>query len=427
MNASRIDQLDEILAERLNAALDAPAHARWEDVVKAAVPWHRRLELLRIRRTPLAAAIALLVLAFAGSALAFREQVVNFLTAAHASKSVVDDFGQRGAAQAVFANSPGVIAADTRRVATTTVNGHPSTLYVAPTRSGGFCSSWTGTGRSQCLSRSGKVLADFQWLAASLRGGVDRVEGVTLRQAAQVSLRLSDGRTIAVPVDWVTTPINAGFFLYGIGTADRSRAVPSMLFVSVGGRVVSAQKIPDVAAMAGAPAVVTHEDEWGRSVQTTAEAVWGERHRLFKFIGRDGAILAAWAMPSRRSSSRRCFASEYAFGCEPRSIAEPALQLEVEGGGSAGSPALWGQVSDHVAKLELVFQDGMRATAVPRDGFVLVPIGSRHFAFNHRLKRVIGLDDQGQAFTAVSIAPRTPGVYPCARPRAFGYGVTSCP
>jgi hypothetical protein len=95
------------------------------------------------------------------------------------------------------------------------------TLWVAPTKDGGFCTSREGCyehgGRHNdrlslgvCLC--GRVADDGEILAPPvvLEGGTSNERAVSLL------LRFEDGDQQSIPLVWVGEPVNAAFFLYGV-------------------------------------------------------------------------------------------------------------------------------------------------------------------------------------------------------------------
>ena len=130
--------------------------------------------------------------------------------------------------------APGVIAGEAREVIQTTLaTGEQATLAVAPTQSGGFCidliltsaggndlGSGGGCDRDRTLQlapnltipgpiKDGHVLAPPVALSGS----------VLIATADQLELIYEDGTRIHIPITWVSEPINAGFFVYGIPEA----------------------------------------------------------------------------------------------------------------------------------------------------------------------------------------------------------------
>jgi hypothetical protein len=103
------------------------------------------------------------------------------------------------------------------------------------------------------------------------------------------------------------------------------------------------------------------------------------------------------------------------------------VQLSVGGTGRHGRAFLSGRVARRVARVELLYEDGARETVTPKDGFMLREIGSRHYQLGHRLVRAVGLDAAGRVVGKQTFDGTQRDLYPCAKPRPYGYGVTMCP
>lgn len=185
------------------------------------MPARRRLGLVL-------AGLVVLLLLVAGVAFTFGLPVVDF---GHAEKAppesrVVKDFAvlDQGAPPGMATD---VIPNETRKVATF---GN-ETLWVAPTRQGGFCTDLGGSGGCDHL---GTVPLNVGW--AIERSGtsplsekrfgdlavVDQVSGdVNVRWADSLEIRFEDGDVIKPQVIWVSKPIEAGFFVQPIPAAHR--------------------------------------------------------------------------------------------------------------------------------------------------------------------------------------------------------------
>ena len=124
----------DVLQQRLDAL--APQH---DDSDWSAIRRRRRRPRL------LALASALFVLAVGvGAAFGIYGDVLPFADQPPAPKPVVRDFNTFfGGGYAPPGMDPHVLAAETRRVATYRNGRHLYVLYVAPTKTGGFCDSFT--------------------------------------------------------------------------------------------------------------------------------------------------------------------------------------------------------------------------------------------------------------------------------------------
>lgn len=95
-----------------------------------------------------------------------------------------------------------------------------TTLWVAPTKGGGFCTSsgwcvetpfrFDRLSLGVCLC--GRVAQDGQILAPPvvLEGGTSN------ERATSLLLRFEDGESQSIPLVWVGEPVNTAFFLYGV-------------------------------------------------------------------------------------------------------------------------------------------------------------------------------------------------------------------
>lgn len=93
-------------------------------------------------------------------------------------------------------------------------------LWVAPTRGGGYCSTWIGCDLDRSVPLQDTLaIAGPTSKNSSPEPGSRNVhvffEGQTpIQGAARVTIRFEDGASVQAPVVWVRKPIDAGFFLY---------------------------------------------------------------------------------------------------------------------------------------------------------------------------------------------------------------------
>jgi hypothetical protein len=403
----------------------------------------------RFRRRPLlvVAMVLVVIAAIVAPALAFRAQIVDFFTASHAPKNVVVDFKQLQVEQriALFPRAfPAVVARRARRITSARVNGTRSALYVAPTKNGGFCAFWSPNEAPRCYAHplrhgglpklGGLRFVEMTYSSMYPSLGVDTVGGVVYARGATVELRYADGTKTPIPYVWVTAPINAGFFMYGVPSNRRlGKTRPVALIVTRAGKTLARQSIENVRASIS-QGTVDHLDRWGQSIQAPTEAVWSKRRMIYSFLLSDGELIEFWVTPSRKSADRRCYVgSALETGCEPAVLGGPPVQLQLPtgfgsgGGGEVHEALLWGRVAARVQRVELKFQDGREQVARPRDGFLIAKISLVHSRPGHRLVRAVGVDRSGHVVGVDRFNPATPGVYPCRKPKDYGYGVTRCP
>jgi hypothetical protein len=130
---------------------------------------------------------------------------------------------------------PQAIISESRTVASFRVGGKPHTLWVAPTRRGGFC--WVmSEAFGGCLNQrdirsapphelaTGEVhpeLLSVSWLGSSPQSSVPgRIEGVVLgAKAARMTAEFRDSSSADIPFVFVSAPIGAGFFYWDVPKA----------------------------------------------------------------------------------------------------------------------------------------------------------------------------------------------------------------
>lgn len=200
---------DDVLRQRLEALASGPATSDWSDAQR------RSGRLRRLRRLKVAGAAALVAVAVAVAAPAFG-----------LTRSVLDFFGQESAPEAqklLFAElnqgappgmAPGVDAKAARSVLTRQFSdGRQYTLWVAPTKTGGFCMAYREVGPG-CTTR------EFDIGYGVSRGGPRTpiiVSGaVPAERASHVEMVYEDGTTTRVELAWVGEPIDAGLFFLEI-------------------------------------------------------------------------------------------------------------------------------------------------------------------------------------------------------------------
>ncbi len=419
-----VAECEELSAHESFAGID------WYDVLaRAGATGRRRLTWRQV-------AFALVVLlAAAAPAFALRHRVIDFFTASSSPRTVVNEFGQMQVTPFPAA-APGVLPHQARQIATVPAGSGRATLSVAPTRDGGYCDLWTLRGLEplaatgpecwQKKRRGPRVLGTFSYGELTPGQGVDEVFGSVRRDDASVRLHYADGSSSEIDYVWVTAPIDAGFFFYEVPLRNHVRGRwPVSLTVSVRGHVLAAERIVDTLTDTDS---VTHTDRWGIQIQTTGEAIWSRRRLWASFNTKDGSLIEFWTMPSRRGTTRKCFvANPISAGCGPAVLTGDPLQLDLVSGETRGTALLFGQVAANVHRVVLRFQDGAAISRAPQDGFLLTSLPASSYAIGRRLTRAIALDRHGAHLFTERFRPTTPGLYPCRRPRDYGYGVKRCP
>jgi hypothetical protein len=200
---------DQYLRMRLESLAAGPSTADWAEArerAARAVVRRRKLAL------GLAAAATMVV---AAPALALSSGVIDFSKAEPAPEPVrllfsELDFG----APPNMTPAPGVDANETRTVLRRQLFGRPHTLWVAPTKDGGFCMFLlgpSGGGGGGCEKR-GTPLSP----AAVQPGGggtpLATFGSVAVREATHVDVLHADGSSTRAGLVWVSAPIDAAFF-----------------------------------------------------------------------------------------------------------------------------------------------------------------------------------------------------------------------
>jgi hypothetical protein len=168
-------------------------------------------------RLPVAVATSALIVAGAASASAPQRKNVDFASAPLGPASAF-----AGVSRAHTNGQQIVLAGRSRRVAVIQWNGDRP-LLVAPTTTGGFCESFTGTyGGTGCFASNKR---ERNRLDPGLTG--DDSGPIVLNgkffdpRGTRLELHYQDSQSTVVPIIWVTSPINAGFFVFRIPSVHR--------------------------------------------------------------------------------------------------------------------------------------------------------------------------------------------------------------
>ena len=199
----------------------------------AARAQHLRAEIARQpvrrfadRRRLVAAVVILVALAaalLATPAFGLRDRIVNLFAAEHPQRQRPPELIQR-----LFENmydarpneSTGVVAGKARIAIRLAIPGYGhQTLWVAPTRAGGYCSN-VGCNRTRSrpfemtMSIAGPTSTNSSPVPGSRDQHVFFYGDTSLRKARGIVIRFEDGSFDRTPLVWVSKPIDAGFFLY---------------------------------------------------------------------------------------------------------------------------------------------------------------------------------------------------------------------
>ncbi|MCZ7588701.1 MAG: hypothetical protein M5U27_07560 [Gaiella sp.] len=297
---------------------------------------------------------------------------------------------------------------------------------MAPTRRGGFCLTWAN-GTGGCHARTGGgVGATFSGSGDENGVTISQVTGATTRDDAErLELRFADGTTLELPLTWVSPPIDAGFYAYQIPAGSRPQ---ELLLYAANGDVVARESFPN-------PEQLTAFDP---ATGLPKAVVYAERREVLTIETEGGRRITLFSAPSRlhtRGWDGRCFwlsarggpVDRAFYGCGNPVPGAPPLAAGIHGG---GRPVLFaGAVGEHVASVELRFQDGDVIELPAVEGHVLGEIPARHYAPGLRLTLAIALDAAGAEVGRKSFDLTTRGTYPCAPADEvdLGLGVTTCP
>ena len=207
-----------------DAIAETQAHVPLRITTQAAAPCRRDLRGRPARRAPCAAAFT---------------SLIDFSSAPPAPSAAVKRFDdlQR---QAPPNMDPRVIASEARRLGLAT-EGATIALFLAPTRTGGYCFEFADYAAGCNADRTIPVAVGFA--AQSLTDDQAIVYGSTLdRAAVSATVVTREGSERTVPLTRVTAPIDASFFVTSIGRPDE--ALPLRVELRDGSdRVIATRRI----------------------------------------------------------------------------------------------------------------------------------------------------------------------------------------
>jgi hypothetical protein len=366
-------------------------------------------------------------------ALGWPHTFINFLTAPSAPNPVKNSFGAQNVSAPPGMN-PQAIPGKARRIMTARFDAtglHPGrgglhVLYVAPTHKGGFCYQWTRFAGGCFDPNAGSAAAAGPLGITSMGSEFPKVivGYVQSGAAKQVRAEFADGDSVNLPITWVSSPINAGFFVYPVPAVHQTprSAVQSIVALDANGKVIGRQSFLSVPP--GGLEVQRRLPD-GTLVSLSASADLSTARRLIDFRATNGSRVWLWVMDRRGGG--RCYVFNQGSGCSsPAAFARgPALAGGLAIGGKR--VLFFTQVKRSVAAIELRYQDGSSEQIVPTDGFALHEITPQHYAPGKRLVSALALDGSGHVLHQQAFQPQAHGTYPCSKPVARGYGVESCP
>ena len=392
-----------------------PNDGEWEEIRRRATSGRRRRRASTV--FVLVGAVALGI----ASAYAFGHPIVDFGSAPRGPQKVVDDFGSLEVG-APAAMAPGVLPEEARRITAVRIDGKEHVLWVAPTKKGGFCEAWSQV-MGGCRADRHNAFAKH----IDIGGNQDVIAGSFFQQSgSRLEIEYADGATDEIPFVWVTAPIQAGFYLFRVPDAHRidGHRPTSIRLLDEDEKVLAVEPIPFAQAPPQAP--VTHRLPGYPPLHVPPEALWNQREQLFDLRADDKAHLGLWVAPARGGGN--CMWSNQIGGCthgNQRALPQHALALGFSGGPT--HVTLCCEVGRDVARVEARFQDGDRSELTPRRSYVLWPIPSRHYPVGTRLVELVGFDAQGHQVGNRRMPTDQSGLYPCAKPKDYGYGVSMCP
>lgn len=243
---------DAALSARVRAMGDeSHAAADWTDVRSRARrvtvrPGGRR----RLVYVGVALAVATVTVA---PALALQGRIVDFFQGGPAPAPVEQAFGSLDVG-APPAMGPHVLPGQARAVRSfDLVGGATTTLWVAPTRNGGFCHMFAGAlgGCRSAAENSAQSNYVIGFGMTAPRGRVPFVIGGDVNGnvgIAGLELRFEDGNRVALPLTWVSAPIDAGFYLYPVPSSnwDAGHRPALLVATDASGKEIARQELPVV-------------------------------------------------------------------------------------------------------------------------------------------------------------------------------------
>lgn len=231
---------DTLLFERIDELVEDcnGAVGNWEDVLRRARIESQPPRLhfwLPSRRLLLAAAIliSLIVILFVTPAFGLLKNWIGRKNVPFTGKTAPYEVKKEFSDLSIGAPkgmAPQAIDSQARRVTTFRLAGVDRVLYVAPTRSGGFCWTFTHSVADGCVQsrneRSYSVPGTVNPQLLAFTDGMERIPGsrhrfqvfigaaILAKNAASLTLEYQNHHSVRLPFVWVSKPIDAGFFIY---------------------------------------------------------------------------------------------------------------------------------------------------------------------------------------------------------------------
>jgi hypothetical protein len=404
------DELHERFAE-----VGRAGEPDWADVVRRAGRRTRR------RRLTLAASLVVLAALAVPTAVALRGSVVDFFASEPAPRPVVLDFASLDVG-APAGMETGVMAEQTRAVLHKRLsNRRMLTVWVAPTRKGGFCALYGHSGGchppysipvEHGISIQGPIANGV------IRGGPVLVSGsAQLPDAAAIELRYENGDADRERLTWVSPPIGAGFFVFDVSPDHWNRNRPQELaLLDADGAVLRREPVHFMLP----PAI--------RQDGTPGDALLDGARKLISIDAHTGVEAALWVAPT--ADGRMCHWLRYGQGGFGGGCSEKQFSQRFGLGRSQGKDVvlLWGgPLRQDIRDVEIRYEDGERAEVGVIEGMVLYDIPAAHFPRGHRPLLLIAHDGEGREVARQTMPTKDPGSYPCKTPVPIGAGEKACP
>lgn len=386
------------LHERFQRLQDTGA-GDWGDVLRRAGKRRGR------RRLVAAAAFAAIVALTAPTALALRGSIVDFFRSEPAPKRVVLDFAGLDA-DAPPGLETGVIAEQTRRILHRRgYDGRELTLYVAPSRKGGFCTyleggmagGGCGPGYSVPVAPAIGIRGPIT-REGVIRGGPVVISGsVQIADADAIELRYEDGAGDRQRLTWVSQPIGAAFFVFDVPPAHWNGVhQPKELVVfDADGRTLRTE-----------PLRFERPRRFDSETGAPSEALVGKGRKLITLRTHTGTEAALWVAPTE--DGRRCYWLRYGEGgfggsCPAKSSRRPFGLVSSQGGGVV---LFWGgPLRKDIAEVQVRYEDGERDLVRVVDGMALWEVRPSHLERGHRVESLTVRDAEGRAVARQKLQP----------------------
>jgi len=316
--------------------------------------------------------------AVAAPASGLHEPIIEFVTGEPAPDRIVAQYDSLNKRMApIPGHDYDVIASDTRQVTSTHLSDGTHTLFVAPTRKGGFCFLWSDMHGS--CDQFGSMPLSIIW-----GGGPPVMSGhVDSEWVDSVEIHFVDGRIEKPRIAWISDPIGAGFFVHEVADIDD---VVSVAALDEDGELLTEQRFRHRAPL----------------VAPQPEALVDRKHR-FLTVEVDGDPLTVWTAPS--NTEGRCAWFEYRGrtgqidtclprGEEPDVVSAAIVEL-------AGGRFLLGQAPTRTIEVAVTHGGGRTTTVHPAENVFVLELANGDVP-----ESVAGRDSEGRDVFSIPLPPR---------------------